>query len=203
MKKQAAFVVLLACVFLLSACARPCCTLAEIPAELPECMDQTVRVDGRSDLLCVIVTDSPYGPFDEVAIYHIDDARRYRKIYSETGGVGVFGGLEFSPNGRYMSLSWSEEGHPYVTFYNTDAFLQYGAGERAGLSQLGMYDLQYVNALNDDGTATFITWRPLGSEDGDEDAQDCEKHSAKCQYTLDLENGDITAVNSLQVIKGY
>jgi hypothetical protein len=116
-------------------------------------------VPGGEQQLCVVITQSPYGPYDEVVYYHKDTSGALALIGAEGGGVASFGGVTFSENGEYLWLSWAEEGHASVYFYNTTRFLEVGTDE--GLHALHHYELDHVDGITADGQLIYGFWKPV------------------------------------------
>ena len=88
------------------------------------------KITGRTDQLCVLITQSPFGPYDDVVFYRMNKAGYLTLLGSQSGDVATFGGFGFSSAGTYMWLSWAEEGHPHFEFYRTNAFMENGTSAK-------------------------------------------------------------------------
>jgi hypothetical protein len=120
---------------------------------------QCTPIPTQPDQLCVIVTLSPHGPFDDVVFYRRPSQGDLILLGSHKGEVATFGGVGFSRGGRYLWISWAEEGHPYFIFYPTETFLSDGLSAKSvGLVSDYYFDefvsfkddRQVVYALRDD-----------------------------------------------------
>ena len=124
---------------------------ATSPTTLP--LDCTA-VPAHTDQLCVATTSSPYGPYDDVAIYRKTKDAELILLGSHRGGVGTFGGFGFSKGGRLMWESWAEEGHPYFSFYKTSYYLSEGDGATS-LALLNEYEFDHIRYFTDNGKFVY------------------------------------------------
>jgi|GEM_PF-1043595 hypothetical protein len=121
------------------------------PVSLPlECRN----IAGFNDQLCFIRTESIFGPYDDVVFYRINSTGQVIFLGSESNAVTTFGGLEFSEAGKYMWLSWAEEGHPHFEFYLTRDFLDNGTHARV-LEVIGDYYFGQFVKFSDEGIVTY------------------------------------------------
>lgn len=104
--------------------------------------------------LCYVRTGSPYGPYDDIVFYRIDKYAEAILLGSQSGGVAVFGGFDFSPRGQFMWLSWAEEGHPYFEFYRTTDFLEKGIKSKT-LKVLSDYYFESFVQFNENGDVVY------------------------------------------------
>ncbi len=104
--------------------------------------------------LCYVRTGSSYGPYDDIVFYKLDKYGDVILLGSQSGGVAVFGGFGFSAGGKFMLLSWSEEGHPYFEFYRTGDFLEKGIKSRV-LKVLSDYYFESFEKFNENGEVVY------------------------------------------------
>jgi len=83
-------------------------------------------IAGSQEMLCIIMTESAYGPFDDVIFYYLDKMDSMTYLGSHSDGGSTFAGLGFSSGGKYLWIGWAEEGHPYFEFYSTNDFIKQG-----------------------------------------------------------------------------
>ena len=81
---------------------------------------------GSQGMLCIIRTESAYGPFDDVIFYYLDEMGAVTLLGNHSDAVSTFAGLGFSSGGKYLWVGWAEEGHPYFEFYRTSDFIKQG-----------------------------------------------------------------------------
>ncbi len=112
------------------------------------------RITGLIEQLCFIRTDSVYGPYDDIVFYLIDKAGNKFFLSSNSGNVSTFGGFDFSTHGKYMWLSWAEEGHPYFEFYLTKNFLEQGTSAKV-LATLANYYFDQFEKFSDSGEVIY------------------------------------------------
>lgn len=123
-----------------------------------------------AESICVLVTDSPNGPFDDVDIYHQTGKGRRILLSQNAGGVATFNGIGFSANGEYTWESWSEEGHPYYTFYRTAYYLVNG-GQDESIQTLDDYYFDAVKAFTANGEFIY-------SHTNNDDPENCQDISS-------------------------
>lgn len=124
----------------------------------------------HTEQLCVGITPTPYGPFDDVVIYSKTIDGQLTLLESIRNQVGVFAGMGFSNGGRLMWVSWAEEGHGSFAFYDTQHYLAEGSDAKP-LGQLSDYHLDHLYSFTDDGVVAYMT---------DEDSsQGCANTSTK------------------------
>jgi len=111
-------------------------------------------IPAQTDQLCVAVTGSTSGPYDDVVIYRKKADGSLFLLGSHQGGVGTFNGFGFSDGGRFMWESWAEEGHPYFLFYRTDHYLSEGKNTKS-LNVLNEYYLEYFHQFTDTGKVAY------------------------------------------------
>ena len=104
--------------------------------------------------LCLVQTDSAYGPYDDVVFYRLDKAGNAVFLSSQSGGVATFAGLGFSTGGKYMWVSWAEEGHPHFEFYLSRDFLTNGTHANV-LKVLGDYYFEDFKQFSDSGEVVY------------------------------------------------
>jgi len=104
--------------------------------------------------ICISVSDSPLGPYDDVDIYHQPKKDKRILLSRSTGGVATFNGIGFSVNGKYMWESWAEEGHPFYSFYNTASYLS-NKGKSESIRTLDDYYFEYVKAFTSKGVFIY------------------------------------------------
>ncbi len=63
--------------------------------------------------------------------------------HQTNNSISSFGGFAFSDNGKYLYLSWADEGHPYFIFFDTDKFIheQENAGVGHGFEDYYLYQI--------------------------------------------------------------
>lgn len=103
----------------------------------------------HQDQLCVVTTQSPHGPWDQVVYYRSKPGQGLTLLGVDKGGVATFGGIEFSTEGRYLMLSWAEEGHPQFTFYETQGFLNGNTKTSIGFYE--QYHFDHIDYFGDEG----------------------------------------------------
>lgn len=144
-------------------------------------------VPRSSDQLCVIRTESPYGPYDQVAYYHLDKNQRAYLLGSENGGVGTFAGFGFSDSGEYVWLGWAEEGHPHFLFYRTRQFIDNGINTE-GLAVIGDYEFQEFLTFSDTGLVRYAI-----------DEESCRYKQKGAHYWVKPEGKERYCVKTLQL----
>ena len=175
-KKPAALILILffLSLFNLTAQAKP----EPLPQSLPlECSN----IPGKKDKLCVIQTQSPYGPYDEVVFYHMKKNGAVFLLGSQSGGVATFGGFDFSTTGVYMWVGWAEEGHPHFEFYQTSKFIENGTRAKA-LEILGDYYFTGFEKFSDTGEVIYSL------DDGA--FEDCDKAGKDVSYKINPETSE-------------
>ena len=130
----------------------------------------------QSDQLCIIRTDSPYGPYDDVVFYRLDKNGDATLLGSQRGEVATFGGFEFSTGGIFMWLSWAEEGHPHFEFYRTKEFMTDGISANA-LKVLSDYYFNSFEKFTVTGEVVYTL------DDGA--YENCDKSGEGASYEID------------------
>ena len=127
------------------------------------------------DMLCIVITESAYGPFDDVVFYYLDKIGTTIFLGSHSVAVSTFAGLGFSSEGKYLWIGWAEEGHPYFEFYSTSGFIQQGTGAPMHY----VLDDYYFNQFEDFTDAGIVTYSQIQdySEDRKLDANKVYKNS--------------------------
>ena len=115
---------------------------------------ECTAITGRHERLCIIQTESFYGPYDDIVFYHMNNRGNVSLLGSNKGDVATFGGFEFSDGGKYMWLSWAEEGHPHFVFYRTNDFIANGTSAKV-LSVVGDYEFDQFIKFNDVGDVVY------------------------------------------------
>ena len=147
----------------------------QLPKSLPlECS----KIPAKNDQLCFIQTQSPYGPYDDIVFYRVDDKGYATLLGSQLGGVATFGGFGFSPAGVYMWLSWAEEGHPHFEFYRTTEFMTNGINTKA-LKILGDYYFNDFEKFSDAGEVVYRL--------DDAAFENCDNAGKDVSYKIDTE----------------
>lgn len=77
--------------------------------------------DGASDL-CALITQSAFGPFDDVVFYNRDKIGTLSFLRAQPGSVSIFDDMGFSESGQYLWVTWRSEGHPVISIYRSDDF---------------------------------------------------------------------------------
>ncbi|MDH5356136.1 MAG: hypothetical protein OEY09_16965 [Gammaproteobacteria bacterium] len=113
------------------------------------------NVPQSSDQLCHIITESPWGPFDDVAFYRLSDSGSAFLLAAYSGGGGIYNGTGYSEGGGFMWLSFAEEGHPYFIFYRTQDFLEVGQ-HADSIATLGDYYFEDFRTFADSGEVTYF-----------------------------------------------
>lgn len=73
--------------------------------------------------VCFIITKPENNlPYDEIVFYKEDHSGILSLLGSEVEH-GIFHGFTFSPQGKYLYLKWTEEGHPNFQFYLVDDYI--------------------------------------------------------------------------------
>jgi len=106
-------------------------------------------IPNHVDQLCVLATQSPHGPWDQVVYYRSNPDQQPVLLGIDKGGVATFGGIEFSTEGRYFMLNWAEEGHPLFHFYKTQEFLNGNTQTSVGFYE--QYHFDHIDYFGDDG----------------------------------------------------
>ena len=132
-------------------------------------------VAGFGGELCFAKTASPHGPFDDVVFYRRTEQGELYLLSSQITGGSAFAGFDFSDKGRYMWVSWADEGHPYFSFYKTEAFLDDGEDAKT-LSILSVYGFENFKSFTDEGMVIYTL------EQGESEA--CQ--NKPCTYRFDL-----------------
>ncbi len=143
-------------------------------------------VPGQPQQLCMLVTASPYGPFDDVAFYKRDAEQQLTYLRSASGLVARFSFQGFSPEGRFVILAWAEEGHPLFTIYRTADLLQ--QGEPQAVAAISDYPFSHIDSISEQGLVIYGSEQPY-------DPEHCIKPSVKmaladpanCHRKLQLE----------------
>lgn len=118
------------------------------------------EIPNHQDQLCLIKTESPYGPYDEVVFYRKDKSGAYSLIDMDKGsGVASFGSLSFSADGKYLWYGWYDEGHPSVYFYETKVFLE--VGTQQGVDAVHEYELDHIDGITKDGKLIYGFWKEM------------------------------------------
>lgn len=139
------------------------------------------KVPDSNEHLCFIITQSAYGPYDDVVFYHKNSNGNLILLGSQKDGVATFGGAGFSTGGTYMWLSWAEEGHPHFEFYLTQNFLENGLNARI-LKVLGDYYFSDFEKFTDAGEVVY--------ELNDGAYEDCNKAGKEVSYKIDPQTSE-------------
>ena len=145
--------------------------------DIPSLPLSCVVITNNTNQICFITTTSPYGPYDELVMYHRTVQGELFLLGSEQGSVATFGGIGFSEGGRYMWTSWAEEGHPSFSFYKTQDFLAAGMNTHS-LMILNVYGFDEFVSFTDEGKVSYTRMQSSTEE--------CEKKA--CLYHFDLNN---------------
>jgi len=114
-----------------------------------------IAIPNNNNQLCSVETESQYGPFDDVVFYKRDEEGYLFLLGSQKSYGQTFGSIEFSENGKYLYLSWAEEGHPQFHFYLTSKFLE-GGIKADIIKHFEDYYLFYIQRLTDEGKLTYL-----------------------------------------------
>ena len=139
------------------------------------------KIPNRESQLCFIVTQSPFGPFDDVVFYHRDKNGYMSLLGSHSGEVATFGGVDFSTGGTFMWLSWAEEGHPHFKFYYTGKFISNGLSAKS-VSVLGDYYFDGFEKFTDKGEVIYRL--------ADDAYEDCNNAGKGVSYTVNSETAE-------------
>ncbi len=133
----------------------PCLALAASPTALSlNCTPIPSQTAAHSGQLCVGITPSPTGPYDDVVIYHQTKETALVLLGSYRNGVSTFGGFGFTAGGRLMWESWAEEGHSSYSFYETAHYLSAGQDAKA-IDHLDGYSVEQIHQFTDDGKLVY------------------------------------------------
>lgn len=106
------------------------------------------------EMLCITKTESAYGPFDDVIFYHLDKMGAVTFLGSHSDAISTFAGFGFSSGGKYLWISWAEEGHPYFEFYRTIDFIKQGTKASMHYILHDYYFMQF-ESFTDAGIVTY------------------------------------------------
>ncbi|RDH84500.1 MAG: hypothetical protein DIZ80_03200 [endosymbiont of Galathealinum brachiosum] len=142
--------------------------------------------------LCYSSTNSSYGPYDDVVFYKIDKYGEEVLLGSQSGGVATFGGFDFSLGGRYMWVSWAEEGHPFFEFYRTNDFLENGIKSKS-LEVLGDYYFEQFTQFSENGNVAYSLTEGAfenckDAGDGARESIDSETSKKNCIKQFNIES---------------
>lgn len=148
-------------VFLLVAGISACSSLAT-PLDTQSLISDRLCLQqpNQTRSLCIVATQSPHGPFDDVVFYVRDSEGRLTMIEAVQGEGSVFGGAEFSEGGRFLALTWADEGHPHTYFYSADKYL--GGDNKPSLGILSDYGYSGIKSITDDGQVTYYFSQDMG-----------------------------------------
>ena len=165
MQKTILFILNLA--FGVSILADPSQTIDSIPVDSqPTVVDITLTsypikslcetIPTTKQAICLIKTESQYGPYNDVVFYHRSETGYLRYLKSETGSVAIFGGIHFSKGGKYLFESWAEEGHPSLVFYKTEDYItgMYDRGNKVR-GVINDYHFDRVRQFSDEGQIAY------------------------------------------------
>ena len=149
------------------------------------------KIPNKSDHLCFIQTQSPYGPYDDIVFYRISHSGDVVLLGSQSGGVATFGGFDFSTGGIYMWVSWAEEGHPRFAFYRTTEFMANGINTKA-LEILGDYYFNGFEKFTDSGEVVYSL--------DDAAFENCDNAGESVSYKIDPETSEKYCVKQFSLI---
>ena len=139
------------------------------------------KIPASTNRLCVLITQSPYGPYEDVVFYLMDKSDNATLLGSQSGGVAIFAGFDFSTTGIYMWLSWAEEGHPHFEFYRTRDFINNGLST-SSINILGDYYFDGFEKFSDDGEVVYRL--------DDSAYEDCDKAGEGVSVEIDPETAE-------------
>ena len=147
---------------LVSSCSLQSQLKIESTSIIPQ-LDLTCQpIPNNNFQICSLETLSEYGPFDDVVFYKRDQEGYLTLLSSQKSYGQTFGSIEFSEKGKYLYLSWAEEGHPQFHFYLTSKFLESGlSSDLVGF--LEDYYLVYIKSFSDDGQLIYLADKQTNS----------------------------------------
>ena len=151
-------------------------TAAQQPGLALDCQ----HIPQQNIQLCVVRTDSALGPFDDVVLYRYSSSQGMTMLESYQSQTSTFTGVGFSDGGRYMWLSWADEGHPYYLIYNTRDFLN-NAHETKSIKTVGDYYLEDIVSFTDQGVLSYTL------SDGAQ--QNCPTSPGRPNFKIDKQSG--------------
>jgi len=149
------------------------------------------KIPNHNEHLCFIVTQNPDGPFDDIVFYRMDKSGGIALLGSKIGEGDNFGGFDFSNGGKYMWLSWAEEGHPHFEFYRTSEFLINGTETKA-LKVLSDYYFDDFKSFTDDGEVIYLL--------ADDAYENCDKAGQGISYQINTETPEKYCVKKFSLI---
>jgi hypothetical protein len=85
--------------------------------------------------------------------YLIAAGERLKVLTSNLNIESSFGEIVFSPKGKYLYITYADEGHPYFVFYDTHKFIQ--DDKNAQIAQLFEYKLDVIDEFYDNGEVVY------------------------------------------------
>lgn len=112
-----------------------------------ECHD----IPKLSDKLCLLKTQSPFGPVDDVVFYKKDKDGHMTFLSAVQGSIAVVYFDSFSKGGKFLVIGEAEEGHPNFIVHSTARFLNPGTGSSI-VGSIYNYYITHLDQILDDGT---------------------------------------------------
>jgi hypothetical protein len=121
-----------------------------------EDFDQCLAVPNQSGILICINTHHQVDigvPITVSQYYLVSKHITFNELTNNVNSESSFGHLVFSPNGKYMYISYADEGHPYFIFYDTDKFIN--DDKDAELAQVSQYRVESIDEFYDNGDIVY------------------------------------------------
>ena len=115
---------------------------------------ECVSIPNNTYQICTLESYSAFGPYDDVVFYRLEEKRYLYLLGLSYGDNMTFGGFSFSDGGKYMWVSWAEEGHSSFVFYETADFLQQAENAKS-LYYINGYGLSEFLSFSDDAKVKF------------------------------------------------
>jgi len=106
--------------------------------------------------LCTSQTINAYIPYEDTTFYLKKEGDFYF-IDVFLADMTSFGSFDFSDGGKYMYISFSEEGHEYFVFYKTKEFLSQGHKAKS-LAILNEYNFKEFSHFEDSGKVSYFMY---------------------------------------------
>ena len=106
--------------------------------------------------VCINLVDSKIAMLVDYQIFKIVDGEK-TLLVEKTNEISVPAGIVYSEKGGYLAEIYSEEGHPYFVFFDSQSYFYEKEPKHFGF--LEDYYLGKIESFSEDGVFTYSLWK--------------------------------------------